>query len=358
MKHLFLPVAAALVIAACDHTYAEIEPEGPGIVNGIDLDPLFAPPTVAEVQAIRADWASRDTGVYDYNLVLAEQRRFNSTDMRVEIVSHRVGGTTHYGGIVVPEGSARGSMPVLLYLHGGDGGVSLDGEVAFVLQFFGALQDDWVVVVPSFRDEPLRYNGQSWRSDGPASPWNYDVDDAMALLSVAIETVPEIDPSRVASVGFSRGGAVAMLMSARDRRVDRVVEFFGPTDFFGPFVQDVAIETMQGMPRDLPGVDFMNENYLIPLANGEVSAASLRPQLVMRSAVLFVDQIAPLQAHHGDADTVVPVSQADLLIRAMDSAGKRPPDFEGFLYDNGEHNPITLPFAFDRTAEFLRPLVN
>ncbi|MFT7550563.1 MAG: dipeptidyl aminopeptidase/acylaminoacyl peptidase [Rhodothermales bacterium] len=360
MKRLHAPIVAFLLpvlfLAACDFTYAE--PDGPGVVGGIDLDPLFVAASSAEIEAIKADWQSRDTSVSGYQLEHSETATLAGAEMRVEIVSHLVTGQRHYGAILTPNGATMGNTPVLMYLHGGDAGISVDGEVGFILQFFVDLGDEFIVVIPSFRDESLRYNGQTWQSDGPPSPWNYDVDDAIALLNVAIETTPEADASRVASFGMSRGGAVAMLMGARDVRVDRIVEFFGPTDFFGPFVQDVATEALSGSPRNLPGVDYLNENYLLPLASGELTIQDLRPELVRRSAVLFVDDISMTQAHHGEADTVVPVTQAHLLMEAMDAAGKRAPDFEGFLYDGGEHNPITLPGAFDRAIEFLRPMVN
>lgn len=348
---------SALILVGCDFTYYEDEPELPGVVNGIDLNPLFEPATAAEIQAVKADWASRDVSVQGYRLELTDQAEFGGRSFEVEIVSHVVTGQRHYGAIMTPA-SATGKLPVLMYLHGGDGGVSADGEVGFVSQFFGDLRDDFVYVVPSFRDEPLRYGGSTWQSDGPASPWNYDVDDAIALLNVALETNDHADAERIASFGMSRGGAVGMLMAARDSRIDQVVEFFGPTDFFGKFVQDVAIATLGGNPSQLPGVVYMNDNYLVPLARGELQAVDLRPQLVMRSAVLFVNDMPALQMHHGEADSVVPVSQAHLLLDAMESAGKTAPEFEGFLYEGGEHNPVTLNGAFDRAIEFLRPLTN
>ena len=355
MKHSICAAALAVLLAACEIT--GIDDAGPGVVAGIDLDPLFAAATADEIAAVVADWSSRDVSVRDYRQILVEERELAGRAMRVEIVSHFVAGQTHYGAVVVPAGASARSLPVMMYLHGGDGGVSVDGEVGFVLQFFADLRDDFVVVVPSFRDEPLRYGDERWQSEGPASPWNYDVDDALALLNVALETVPEADADRVAAFGMSRGAAVGMLMSARDPRVDRVVEFFGPTDFFGDFVQEVTIEALEGRPRDLPGLDFMNEHFLIPLREGQLQAVDLRPEIVRRSAVLFVDRMPLVQAHHGDADTVVPVSQARSLIRAMESAGKAAPEFEGFIYAGGEHNPISLPFGFDRAVEFLRPLL-
>ena len=61
-------------------------------------------------------------------------------------------------------------------------------------------------------------------SEGLPSPWDWDVDDTMSLLSVAFEHVPELDEERVAILGSSRVGAVALLAAVRDRRIDAVVE--------------------------------------------------------------------------------------------------------------------------------------
>lgn len=340
------------LLSACDSTSSDSDDLG--IIGGVDLDALFAAPTQQEIVSARAAWTGRDVSVRGYNLELTVERQLARRDVRIQIVSHLVTGQRHYGAVIVPAGAQPGTLPVMMYLHGGDNGVSVDSEVGFVMEFFADLRDDFIYVVPSFRDEPLRFGGQTWNSEGPASPWNYDVDDAIALLNVAIQTVPEADGQRVVNFGFSRGGGVAMLMAIRDARVDRVVDFFGPTDFFGPFVQEVAIEALNGQPRNLPGLDYMNNTYLTPLRDGTLTPADLRPELIRRSPVLFAADLPRMQMHHGKADTVVPVSQAQSLIEAMNRAGKSAPDFEGYLYDGGEHNPITLPGAFDRTNEMLR----
>jgi dipeptidyl aminopeptidase/acylaminoacyl peptidase len=355
MKTRHAPLLLALLLVGCDFTYAE--PESLGTVGGVDMDALFRAPSSGEIAAVTAEWASRDVSVQGFQREMTDQATFGGLSMRVEVVSHLVTGLRHYGAFLIPDGASVGSTAIMMYLHGGDAGISVDGEVGLVTQFFGDVTDDFIYVIPSFRDEAVRYNGRTWKSEGPPSPWDYDVDDAMALLSAAIENVPEADPTRIASFGMSRGAGVGLLMSARDPRVERVLDFFGPTDFFGPFVQDVATEALNGSPRNLPGLDYLNETFLTPLSSGQLRIEDLRPELVRRSAVLFVDRIAATQVHHGLADTVVPATQAQRLMDAMETAGKRAPDFEGFLYEGGEHNPITLPGAFESANVFLKTLL-
>ena len=114
-------------------------------------------------------------------------------------------------------------------------------ELTFLLT--PILQDQGLSVPSSYRPigrNPLRLGNQVFPSEGPASPWDRDVDDTMSLLSVAFEHVPELDEERVAILGSSRVGAVALLAAVRDRRIDAGVEFFGPTDFFSEYAREIS----------------------------------------------------------------------------------------------------------------------
>lgn len=149
-------------------------------------------------------------------------------------VSHDVGGIRHVGAILAPDGASPRILPIVVYSHGGDSGVSIDNELLFVLSFFEEIADDFVYVVPSFRSESIRYQGKSWTSEGPRSPWDYDVDDSLGLLTATPSLEPTAEMGCIAVISFSRGPGVAPLMGIRDPRIETTIEFFGPTDFFGP----------------------------------------------------------------------------------------------------------------------------
>ncbi len=212
-------------------------------------------------------------------------------------------------------------------------------------------------VAPSFRSEPLTFNTLQYVSGGDPSPWDRDVDDALALLNATLETTPEADPARIGVLGFSRGACVGLLMAIRDPRIDLVVEFFGPTDFFGPFVQEVVEEALRGQPRDLPGLDYLNRTFLQPLKSGELTIEDVRPELLRRSPVYFASHLPQVQVHHGTADDVVPVGEAQRLIEVMQQLGRAPPEFEYYLYFGGGHNPLELPGSIQRALAFLGRLV-
>ena len=178
------------LLAGCDQAGDPVEPVADAVAIEAKLDDLFAPPTAAEVEAVRADWARRDISAAEATIELTESYPLSETPATLRIVSHRVGEILHYGAILAPDSAAPGSLPILMYLHGGDSGVEVD-EIGIVLFALGELRDRFVYVIPSFRGEPLEYEDREWVSTGPGGHWDYDVDDALALLNVALELTPQ-----------------------------------------------------------------------------------------------------------------------------------------------------------------------
>lgn len=317
-----------------------------------ELDTLFMAATDAEVAAVRADWAARDISAAGARVELAEPLDLVGSVATLRIVSHTVGGVRHYGAIIEPDNAAEQSLPILAYLHGGDGGVSIsDIQIAAIA--LGELRDSFVYVIPSFRSEPLEYGDSTWVSEGNSSHWDYDVDDLLALLNVAIETTPAARPDSINLFGGSRGGGVALLAGVRDERIARIVTFFGPTDFFDEWVREIVREAALRMPRRLTGVAHLDSVVVQPYIRGDLTRAETRLELVRRSSVLFAADLPSVQLHHGTIDATVDVSQALAMIEAMEALGRGAPDFEAYIYDGGGHDLFGLNQAIPRAVEFL-----
>ena len=321
-----------------------------------DLDALFSAPTPAEIAQVEVEWATRTPEVSGVQLELDEEFARGFQSFRVRVISHTVGGLRHYGVVVTPAGARPGSLPVVLYTHGGDTGVEL-AEIFLINTVLQPRGLSAAIVAPSYRSEPVEFEDRKFLSEGPPSPWDRDVDDALSLLSVALEEAVELDGERIAVLGISRGGGVGLLAAARDPRIDAVVEFFGPTDFFGEYAREIFEEALAGELRPVAGLEYLNEALIQPWIRGELSDAAGRLELVRRSAAYFVGHMPPVQLHHGDADEVVAVSQAERLIEAMREAGKTEGEFEAHVYPGGVHDPFALPGAPDRAAEFLESVL-
>ena len=321
----------------------------------VDLDALFAPASQAEVDAVAADWAARSPGAAGVETELDTTVLAGPTTIRVRVVSHLVAGARHYGAVMLADGTPT-PAPVLVFTHPDDAGVAVE-DVLTQIALVGEVARRFVWVVPSFRSESLRFAGDAWRSEGEASPFDGDVDDALALLDVALGLEAAADTSAIGVLGFSRGAGVALLMGARDPRIDRIVDFFGPTDFFGPWVRGVVAEVLDGATPDLPGLAFLRARWLEPLRQGERTTAEVRLELVRRSPVLFAALLPAVQVHHGTADPVVDVSQAQSLVAAMESLGRGPPGFEAYLYPGAGHSPFTMLESLGRATTFLEALL-
>ena len=338
-----LVIAADLAVTAVNVDAIDLEAE---------LDYIFAEPTAAEIEAVRADWAARDISPVDVMVEFTEAYPLDDTPATLRVVSHQVGEARHYGAILAPNSAAPGTLPVLMYLHGGDSGVDV-GDVDVIAHFLGELRDRFVYVIPSFRSERLEFDDSVWTSTGPGSHWDYDVDDALALLNVALELTPQAKSEGVSIIGGSRGAGVAMLAGIRDERIENIVAFFGPTDFFDDWVRQIVREAALGRPRTLTGVAFMDSTFVQPYLRGEIEMAELRLELVRRSSVLFAEDLPAVQLHHGDSDETVAVTQAYSMIRAMEALGREPPEFEAFIYEGGGHVLFSLTGAIARAVGFL-----
>lgn len=350
----------ALLLSLCLLWACGGQPTGPDggsarLVAGVDFDRLFAPPTAEELAAIRADWAARPAPSTAYAEVLSATLPLGAKSATLRILSYTVAGSRLYGALFVPKGAAPGSLPLILYAHGGDQGVSVE-EFQLLSLGMGEARDQYAYALPSFRAEPLSYGQQVFLSEGEPDPWDGDVDDALGLIAVALAAEPALDPGRLGAVGISRGGAVALLMAVRDQRITRVVDFFGATDLLDVFGQELAQEALLGRAPQLPGLDYMDRTVLEPLKEGALGIPEARLELIRRSPVYFADRLPALQVHHGTADPLVPVSQAQRLVEVMLGLGRGAPDFEYYLYQGGGHHPLTLPGSLERAQLFLAPL--
>lgn len=314
---LFL-LSFILPLAGCDSS------DDPAPSEGVDLEALFAPPTRAERDAVRQEWAERTTGgAYTPGALEVAYDEVQADGSRLVILSHTTGGADfrHYGAVRFPAPEApEGGWPVLVLNHGGDAGLSLEDELGR-LPAFGRLPEEAVIVAPTFRAETMRDTPLgNLASEGSPSPWDRDVDDALALLNAVLEAFPdETDEGRLGTLGFSRGAAVSLLMAQRDERLAVVSAYFGPTDFFARSIQGLAYLLLHGTPdeqaavRQLPGARYLEESVLLPLGEGAVTYEQARRELIRRSSAHFADLLPHTQAHHHRCDAVVPFDQFEAL---------------------------------------------
>jgi hypothetical protein len=263
----------------------------------------------ADLARITADWSSRDPVASGWRVV-ASQPQSGGT---LSLVSFSVDNVDQGGLVWMP--SASGKHPVVLFGHPDDSGITAVflSELGSLL---GPLDSQVVIVAPAYRGEMASMGTDSVLSDAAKqSPWDRDVDDGLAFLQATLDHFPQADASRIAAVGYSRGAGVSLISAFRDARIHSVFEIAGPTDFFAPSIQRIAVGLMDGQSFSLPGLDYIDANYLQPFQSGKISADSLRRELLERSPARFALSgfLPTTEAVHGTADSTVNPDQSAAL---------------------------------------------
>ena len=154
-----------------------------------------------------------------------------------------------------------GPVPTVIALHGAGGNVSgmeryatmlaAEGFAVYLLHYFDRTGTESADLQSMKRNFPL---------------WMKALWDAISF----VETQPQVDPGRIALMGFSLGAYLSLANSAIDPRVKAVVEFFG------------------GMPKEMR---------------------------------LFMRRLCPVLILHGEADPTVPVEEAYQLQKLLEKKG-------------------------------------
>ncbi|WP_420455081.1 alpha/beta hydrolase family protein [Rubrivirga sp.] len=286
------------------------------VVAGVNLTALFAPPTMAEVEAARATTPATDAeatvtalpagrdGVQRFRLALDREGR------RIVTAFVRVPGTL----------AETTRLPVAVVLTDGtDGATDAD---ALTDASFGALVDGFVQIVVAYRGESLAVDGEAARSDLAPDPYRADVADVRAVLA-ALPRVPRADRQRVAILGVGRGGTVALLTALQDpAAVDAVVTLGAPTDLFAPSFRDEARTRLleESPTAPYPALDVLAAPVLA-VRDGELAPGAARVALAALSpARLAAGRTLPaVLALHAAGDLVVGEDQLASLRAALTS---------------------------------------
>ncbi len=120
--------------------------------------------------------------------------------------------------------SAAGLHPAILVLHGAGGVLAGNAYVHQLATAFAA------VGYATFLVHYFDRTGSTWASEEAIhanfETWLATVSDAVSFVVAQ----PGIDPSRIATLGFSLGAYLAVAHAARDPRVGAVVEISGGID--------------------------------------------------------------------------------------------------------------------------------
>ncbi len=149
-----------------------------------------------------------------------------------------------------------------------------------------------------------------------------------------------------------------MLAAVRDSRIEGVVEWAGPTDWFermseeGWTQQELVEEGLRihAKPNETAG-QFI-ERFLLKAIDGTWNLETTRLKMIASTPLYFAASLPAAQIHHGVEDYNVPVSNAQA---AADALKQRPGigrTVEVYLYEGLGHD-TDVQMASERSHKFL-----
>lgn len=330
------------------------EPEqgkGYRAVLPFSLDAAFAPPTQDEIDAVRRAWAGRDLSAQNVSVVHRFELPLSHGTFEGEILRHTISGVEHYGAVLVPKGAA-GPLPVVIDARGVNffySPLDISGGVETTTALAGA-QADFIYAIPAMRGHSIIVNGAEFKSGGdPSDAWDGATDDALAFLNVALAASPHCDEKRIAIVGKSRGGTVAMLAGERDRRISLVQSISGPTDHFEAmdpvygwrWAEILADDMSDGKPSSMKeqeeGSQVFDHFFDRVLTDGE-HLNDVRMRMLASSPLFFIETLPQTDAYYGAEDTAVPLANALRLRERADALGRSGSDLAVHIFENRGHD--------------------
>lgn len=293
---LLLLVALVLLASACARAVA----------SHADLPPGRPVPAAAH----------NDTST-PFNLFLLPRlirHRYDGRGLRLDHVAARGLGSTRYhvtylsgalsvsGQLSIPTG--RGRHPLVVLAHGWEDPADYRSGVALAREEAELTAHGYAVLLTDYRNHA---DSDREGARPVARPLGYPEDVVNAVLAVRRADLASVDTTRVALLGRSMGGGVALAaVAARPRLFDALV-LYSPVssraeDNYRRWVHgDLRrrVRETYGSPADAPGLW------------GRASSRG------------FLDRVdVPVQVHHGTADRICPVRWSRSTVAALERAGQ------------------------------------
>lgn len=199
-----------------------------------------------------------------------------------------------------PQG-ASGKLPVVIQIHGGPEGQEQPS--------FSARRQSWVtelgaaVIIPNVRGSSGY--GKTYLSLDNAEKREDSVKDIGALLDWVAQQ-PDLDASRVAVVGQSYGGYMALAVAAHyNPRLVGVIDLYGISDFA------TFLENTEGYRRDLRRAEY-----------GDERDPAMRAVFEQIAPINMSDRMKkPMMVYQGANDPRVPQSESEQMVAKLRDQG-------------------------------------
>lgn len=288
--------------------------------------------------------ATLRNGTYPGSELTVEQSLPNGSNYSRTIVSYRSEGNKIYALLTVPNGEKPATgWPVIIFNHGYIPPTQYRTTERYVAYTDAFSRNGYIVLKPDYRG----HGDSEGQPSGAYGSNGYTIDVLNAIAS--IRKYADANPEKIGMWGHSMGGFITLRAMVVSKDVKAGVIWGGVVGSY---------EDMLNRWRRATGTP----NPTFPLPSG---ARRWRQELVEQygdpgknpefwksiSATSFLADISgPLQIHHGQNDTSVPLEFSEMLHARMQQAGK---PSELFVYPGDDHNISTnLSTALNRSVSY------
>jgi len=331
---------------------------GAATSQGWTLADLLQPPNPGEIAAVQSEWRARDLTPTDVTTVATHRVNISGAEFEASIVSYSLAGLRQYGALFLPA-RAVGALPVILDIRGVEPGYPvrrLDQGPFSATVLTSPEHQRFAFAVPSLRGHAIELAGQTYTSEGDRrDSWDGATDDAIGFLTVVLSLDEPVDRDRLGVFGASRGGSVALLMAARDPRVNAAVAFAPATDWFslmgrpGEDWLEALLAAKAQQERDENTREAQFHEWFVD-DRRQLALSEARRRIIASSPLYFRPIGAAIQVHHGVDDRSVPVRNSQALEQRFLEAGAS--NWQ-VLFHSGAGHDLSASGAPNRARQFL-----
>jgi len=277
IRNIFIPVFALALLLGCKAKQYDVSEPPKGYSNNTTLKIAYA---TGALKLIEKDFPVPED-IMQYKDVV--YKTVDTLDLKLDIYHPK---------------NIKKDAPLIIFIHGG--AWKKGDKHDYLVYLISFAKKGYVTATIQYRlTDVAKYPAQL-----------HDVEDAVRWLKFNADDY-HIDPSKVALVGGSAGGHLAM-MNAYSNTPDDVDEngisasVQGLVNFYGP--SDLTAET---------AINASSVQYLIGKSYEEA------PELYKNASPLFLisNNVPPTLTFQGTLDELVPYQQSDILHKTLEDAG-------------------------------------
>lgn len=324
----------------------------------IDFNGLLQVPDAREVEQVFREISARNIAPDRVEIVATRRYPIAGHEFEARFIRHRVNGFAHCGVALVPRGAAPGSLAGVVDLPG----VRWDFPTRNLSEWqdygrraLGRYIPRFAILAPCLRGSAVEAAGVRIEAEGdPQDAFDGAATDTVAFVHAAREVVPELDFGRLAVLGWSRGGTVALLSATRTNIFKAVVSFAGPTDFFREMNRSdqwaAALRTAYTSGQT-HSWEHQQLGFFV-YGRDRLPLAALRARLIASSPLYFNGHLPPTRIYQGGEDRSVAAGNALRMREAFERA-RSTHLHQAIIHDGWGHALLENAEAMTEAGDFL-----